>query len=81
MRHAVQIPGDLLNAGSYYIDLYIVEDTTKIILKQERVVGFEINEGRAIGNWYGKQAGVVSPKLAWRSEAIIDADAARDQTP
>ena len=70
MRHSVKIPGDLLNAGSYYIDLYIVEDTTKIVLRQNRVVGFEIIEGGAIGNWYGKTDGVVRPKLKWNSEAI-----------
>ena len=76
IRHTVQVPGDLLNAGSYYIDLYIVEDTTKIVLKQDRVVAFEITEGGAIGNWYGKTAGVVRPKLKWTSEAIVGTDVA-----
>ena len=79
MRHIVQVPGDLLNAGSYYIDLYIVEDTTKIILNQGRVVGFEIMEGRAIGNWYGRTSGAVRPKLQWTSETIEIGDAAISQ--
>jgi lipopolysaccharide transport system ATP-binding protein len=80
VRHAVQIPGDLLNAGSYYIDLYIVEDTTKIVLKQDRVAGFEIVEGRAIGNWYGKHAGMVRPNLKWTSEAIAPTGAVLSQS-
>jgi lipopolysaccharide transport system ATP-binding protein len=80
IRHTVQVPGDFLNAGSYYIDLYIVEDTTKIVLKQDRVIGFEVMEGRAIGNWYGTTAGLVHPKLKWTSEAILSTDAALSQT-
>lgn len=79
MRHTVRVPGDFLNAGSYYIDLYIVEDTTKIVLKQDRVIGFEVTEGRAVGNWYGRTAGVVHPKLEWTSEAIPSAEAALSQ--
>ena len=76
IRHTVQVPGDLLNAGSYYIDLYVVEDTTKIVLERDRIVGFDIKEGRAIGNWYGKMPGAVRPKLKWTSEALCRPDGA-----
>jgi len=83
IRHTVQVPGDFLNAGSYYIDLYIVEDTTKVILKQDRVAGFEVIQGQAIGNWYGTTAGIVNPNLKWTSETIDSTDASllqsRDQ--
>jgi lipopolysaccharide transport system ATP-binding protein len=79
IRHTAQVPGDLLNAGSYYIDLYVVEDTTKIVLERDRVVGFEITEGRAIGNWYGKMPGVVRPKLKWTSDALHTTDGALSQ--
>lgn len=72
IRQNVQIPADLLNCGSYYIDLYIVEDTTKVLLKQDRVVAFDVAEGRPMGNWYGGSIGSVRPRLEWNSE-VIDA--------
>jgi lipopolysaccharide transport system ATP-binding protein len=70
IRHTVEIPGDFLNAGSYYVNLHIVKDTSTGILFQKNVVAFEVIEGEALGNWYGKFPGVVRPKLRWRSEAI-----------
>ena len=74
IRHTVEIPGDLLNAGSYYVDLHIVKDTSIGILFQKNVVAFEVVEVKAVGNWYGKFPGAVRPKLLWHSEAIGPSD-------
>lgn len=72
IRHTVTIPGDFLNVGSYYINAMIVKDTTVPILLQNNAVAFEVAEGEAIGNWYGRIPGTVRPKLKWKSE-VIDA--------
>ena len=70
IRHTVEIPGDFLNAGSYYINLYVVKDTSIAIVTQKNVVAFEVVESEAVGNWYGKHPGAVRPRLRWHSEAI-----------
>ena len=74
IRHTVEIPGDFLNAGSYYVNLYVVKDTSIGILFQKNVVAFEVVEAEAMGNWYGKFPGAVRPKLRWHSEAIGSGD-------
>ena len=70
IRHTVEIPGDLLNAGSYYINLIIVKDASVGILLRNKVVSFEVVESEAIGNWYGKIPGATRPKLQWKTEAF-----------
>ena len=74
IRHTVDIPGDFLNSGSYYVNLYIVKDTSIGILFQKNVVAFEVVEGEAAGNWYGRFPGAVRPKLLWHSEVIAPGD-------
>jgi lipopolysaccharide transport system ATP-binding protein len=73
IRHTVEIPADLLNAGSYYVNMLIVKDASTGILFQNNVVGFEVVEGEVVGNWYGRNPGAVRPRLNWRSE-VIDAE-------
>jgi len=74
IRHTVEIPGDFLNADSYYVNLWIVKDTSTGILFQENAVAFEVAEGEPVGNWYGRIPGVVRPKLKWKSEVIESDD-------
>jgi lipopolysaccharide transport system ATP-binding protein len=76
VRHIVSIPGDFLNAGSYYINAMIVKDASVGILLQNNVVAFEVVEGEVVGNWYGRSPGAVRPKLKWESEAIEASDLA-----
>jgi lipopolysaccharide transport system ATP-binding protein len=69
IRHTVQIPGDFLNTGAYYLNFMLVIDASKAIFTQKNVVAFEVGEGERVGNWYGLVPGAVRPKLEWRSEA------------
>lgn len=62
-RGICHIPGRLLNAETYMVDLYIVQDTTKIIHVQKDVLAFEVVEGARSTNWYGKWVGAVRPQL------------------
>jgi lipopolysaccharide transport system ATP-binding protein len=73
IRHTVEIPGDFLNAGSYYVNMLIVKDASTGILFRDNVVAFEVVEGEVVGNWYGQVPGAVRPQLKWKSE-VIDAD-------
>jgi lipopolysaccharide transport system ATP-binding protein len=70
IRHTVSIPGDFLNAGSYYINAMIVKDASVGILLQNSVVAFEVVEGEVVGNWYGRPPGAVRPKLEWKTETM-----------
>ncbi len=83
IRHTLEIPGDLLNAGSYYVNMLVVKDASVAILVQNNVIAFEVAEGEVVGNWYGRLPGAVRPKLKWKSETVEAADfvplAARDQ--
>jgi lipopolysaccharide transport system ATP-binding protein len=74
IRHIVSIPGDFLNAGSYYINAMIVKDASVGILLQNNVVAFEVVEGEVVGNWYGRFPGAVRPKLNWESEVTSASD-------
>ena len=80
VRHIVEIPGNFLNAGSYYINIIVVKDASVGILFQNSVVAFEVAEGKVVGNWYGQTPGVVRPKLNWHSEATETADLSKVST-
>jgi len=68
IRHTVTIPGDLLNAGSYYVNMIVVKDASVGLLFQNNVVGFEVVEGEIVGNWYGRTPGAARPKLHWETD-------------
>jgi lipopolysaccharide transport system ATP-binding protein len=74
IRHAVTIPGDLLNAGSYYVSMIVVKDASTGILFQNNVVALEVVEGEVVGNWYGRTPGSVRPKLKWETDTIESPD-------
>ena len=80
IRHTVEIPGNFLNTGSYYINMLIVKDSSIGILLQNNVVSFEVVEGEVVGNWYGRQPGAVRPQLKWMSEVIEANDLAVSTT-
>ena len=74
IRHTVTIPGDLLNAGSYYVNMIVVKDASVGLLFQNDVVGFEVVEGEIVGNWYGRTPGAARPKLHWETEVTTASD-------
>ena len=61
IRHTVQIPGDFLNTGAYYLNFMLVQDASKAMFVQKNVVAFEVEEGEREGNWYGRVPGAVRP--------------------
>jgi lipopolysaccharide transport system ATP-binding protein len=75
IRHTVYIPGDFLNAASYYINVMIVKDASLGILLHQNTVGFEVVEGEVRGNWYGRNPGTVRPKFKWVTDTIAEPEA------
>jgi lipopolysaccharide transport system ATP-binding protein len=74
IRHALEIPGDFLNVGSYYVNMIIVKDASVGILFQNNVVAFDVVEGEVEGHWYGHRPGAVRPKLKWETEVVERSD-------
>jgi lipopolysaccharide transport system ATP-binding protein len=70
-RSTCRVPGHLFNAGVHWIDVLILVNGLKIILRAEQALTFEVVEleDRA-GAWYGKEPGVVRPRLAWSTVAV-----------
>jgi lipopolysaccharide transport system ATP-binding protein len=66
------IPGNLLNDETYQVTIMLVEDTSKVIHKLEKVLTFQVQDSPRQFNWYGKWVGLVRPELAWKVEKIRD---------
>jgi lipopolysaccharide transport system ATP-binding protein len=65
------IPGHLLNNGYHSVRLVFVKDQSRAIYRYEDAISFdvvELNDERS--GYFGKQRGVVRPKLTWTSEKI-----------
>ncbi len=62
----VELPAWLLNAGSYTVTLFLVEDGTRVLRHEEHALAFAVRDSvtdRAA--WYGRWPGVVRPRLRW----------------
>ncbi len=61
-----EFPAPLLNSGTYFVKLLIVENGSDITFSQEDVVSFNIIQcdSRAIG-YLGREPGMVIPALDW----------------
>jgi lipopolysaccharide transport system ATP-binding protein len=57
----LDVPGNLLNDGSYFISCMIVKDTASVLYKIEDGLQFDIEDHRENVNWYGKWPGVIRP--------------------
>lgn len=72
-RSVFQLPGNLLNDGSYHVDVHVVKDLKHPILQLDTVVTFEVEDnlqyrGSFVGKWYG----VVRPRLQWTTERVSE---------
>ena len=59
------IPGQLLNDGTYSIDLYICRDGTNMVYTHNDILVIEIKDEKRKHHWYGKWGGVLRPQLQW----------------
>jgi lipopolysaccharide transport system ATP-binding protein len=66
-----QIPGNLLNEGTHRILLLVLRNTSKIIFRLEDALTFEVlDTSKRPGTWYGREPGVVRPKLVWETNYL-----------
>lgn len=71
-RDVCRIPGDLLNDGSYRVELLIVQDDVNVIYKHDDVLMFEVRDSNDMrGAWYGRWAGTVRPLLQWTTDLLV----------
>jgi lipopolysaccharide transport system ATP-binding protein len=65
------IPGHLLNSGTYRVNLLVVQDSARVVHRQEDCIVFEVHdEPNPNSAYFGKWAGVVRPELQWRTELM-----------
>jgi lipopolysaccharide transport system ATP-binding protein len=70
-RSEFRLPGNLLNDGTYRVELYVVEDLNRSIFRQDDILCFEVHETtERPSEWYGKWAGAVRPDLEWQTEFL-----------
>lgn len=73
LRSTCDIPGDLLNAGVHRILVLILVNGHTIIFRCDDALLFEVRElEERPGAWYGKEPGVVRPKLKWATSYLHD---------
>lgn len=59
-------PKGYLNIGSYFLDIYIIEDSKVTLYTESDVFNFIIQEGpRTLGGWMGKEPGFIKPTFNW----------------
>jgi len=70
-RSVCHVPGDLLNEGTYRVQLWVTKDEGIGVYKHDDILLFELTDvTERRGSWYGKWPGVVRPDLLWSTEFI-----------
>jgi lipopolysaccharide transport system ATP-binding protein len=60
---SIEVPGNFLNDGNYYISIMVVQDGSKVLYNFEELFEFEIADQRENTTWYGKWPGYVRPNF------------------
>jgi lipopolysaccharide transport system ATP-binding protein len=70
-RSTCRIPGHLLNTGMHRVNVLILVNGVKILLRVDNALTFEVVElEERPGAWYGKEPGVLRPRLDWRTTSV-----------
>jgi lipopolysaccharide transport system ATP-binding protein len=72
-RSTCHIPGNLLNSGVHRISLLVVQNEDTVIYTHDDIISFDVADlSPRQGAWYGKEPGVVSPVMEWKTEHLDD---------
>jgi lipopolysaccharide transport system ATP-binding protein len=72
-RSECSVPGDLLNAGRYYLRVFVGKDSRYVIFHRENALVFEVHDSaERRGRSYGTIPGAVRPLLKWTTEMVDD---------
>lgn len=72
-RSICNIPGYLLNSGSYRVNVLFVEDQARIIYRMDDALVFDIAESpevRGASTWFDKWPGIIHPKTEWKTSTL-----------
>ena len=70
-RCACHVPGDLLNDGTYRLELLVIQDQRLLVYRHEDILVFDVNEAHErLDGWYGKWPGTFRPDLLWCTELL-----------
>jgi len=70
-RVVCQIPGDLMNSGTYYIRLLFIRNHTQLLQSLDEVVSYQVvNDGSLNTAYYGQMVGAVRPLFEWVFELL-----------
>lgn len=61
------IPGGLLNAGEYSLDLLLVKDRKDVVAYENALIWFRVHdEPTGVEGWHWTPVGTIRPKLEWQ---------------
>lgn len=64
-----KLPKGFLNIGTYYLNLYVIENAKSTLFVEKDIMVFNIQEGqREMGSWMGKEPGFIKPIFDWSIE-------------
>ncbi|HQU46098.1 MAG TPA: hypothetical protein PK867_25010, partial [Pirellulales bacterium] len=70
-RSAFIVPGDLLNDGTYEVQLYFVRDASVVVERFDALLRFQVADDTSNRRgWYGKWLGTVRPNLSWETALL-----------
>ncbi|MBE0393852.1 Teichoic acids export ATP-binding protein TagH [Flavobacterium sp. PL0002] len=59
-------PKGFLNIGTYFMDLYLIEDAKITLFTESDIMNFSVQESqRQIGSWLGREPGFIKPMFVW----------------
>lgn len=70
LRSVCQIPAHFFNTGRHRINLLVVENKSRATYTLENALSFEVVETAQRAGWYGKEPGVLRPRLPWNTECL-----------
>lgn len=79
-RSWCRVPGHLLNQGTYRLGLEAAKDGARRLFRQESDwLTFDVEDfGERGSTWYGKQRGIIRPRLEWQTEQLLEDTAVAD---
>lgn len=62
-KGVLEIPGDFLNDGGYYMDMLVVQNSSRVLYKYMKAATFMVEDRRDNMNWHRKWVGIVRPQF------------------
>jgi len=70
---SVEFPDNFFNWGSFYIDLFIVENSRRAIYIEKDILSFTIiNRRQELGTYMNKELGPIHPSFTWKKLEIVE---------